>query len=323
MAIMNYQYRAFKDKNPNIEATYNVWPLTSNAYRYRLVDVEGLYWQYPHSWSGTYSWWHFTRAADQLDDSIMIANRRYTPEVADYCMKRGRKYGIWSWYTCDQEITASLHVEAERLGREFSQLPDAASAQIEYFAVPSNCHGLNSASLYIAANLLWEPRRDPFEVLKEFCALVFGPRVSEPVYLGYSAIARIRNHDVDGDSAFYTGYLGAGTDRPDKDARMSARAMRALKGVEVDKGWVSKIPMAVQREEMLEDLKDHVRMIHQYALFRTAYAKLAQQERISAEDVKNLPKVDKLSVSGGMIEWRKAQTILRVHGYLGADKDEG
>jgi len=306
---MNHQYQLFLKKNPALRGTFNVWPLTSDYSGYRVTDTFGL--KSYESWGGTYSWWYFTKAIGKLDPSIMVASRKYNPVVAEQCRQWNRRYGIWSWYNCDQETTASLHVEAERLGREFAELPREAAEAIEYYAVPNNCHGLNSASLYIAAGLLWEPYRDPFQLLKEFCYSVFGPNIFEAVYTAYSAIARIRNHDFNGDSAFSNTYLGAGTDDPERDAQMSGHALAIIETVTVDAMWVSKIPMAVEREEILEDLKDHLRMVQQYALFRSRFLKLAQQERIYPEDLVKLPKVEKLRVSGGMIEWRKVQALLR------------
>lgn len=312
--IMNYQYHAFKKINPGIKATYNLWPLTSNFPGYRMVDLEGARAEYSSPWRGTYSFWYFTKVVDKLDPSIMVANRKYTAQIADYyCKKWNRKYGIWSWYNCDQEIVASLHVEAERLGREFAELPGEASRNIEWFSVPSNCHSLNSASLYIASSLLWEPKRNPFEILSEFCELVFGPKISKAVCFGYVAIARIRNHDVNGDTAFLSDYLGAGTDNPEEDAWIAREALENLKDITIDGSWVSKIPMAVERKEILDDLKDHLKMVYQYAVFRTEYVKLAKQKRIYPDDLRKLPRIEKLKVSGGMIEWRKAQLFLRMN----------
>lgn len=311
MAILNYQYKIFKMKNPDMKATYNIWPFASeHNMGYRLVDNAVPNVSSSRSWGGTYSWKFFKNNISNLHPDIMIASRKYTPEIAAQCRKWNRKYGIWSWYTSDQECTASLHVEAERLGREFAAL-DKDTKELEYFSIPSNCHSLNAAGIYIAAKLLWHSQRDPWNILKEFCSNVFGPKISRSVYAGYSAIAKIRNHDVDGDSAFGADYIGAGTDDPDKDAKVAGLALKQLKVAEVDEKWVSKIPLAYDRKELLDDLKEHLNMIYQYSLFRSAYVKLSAKEKIRPRDIQKLPKIEKFKKSGGMLEWRKVQILLK------------
>jgi len=65
--------------------------------------------------------------------------------------------------------------------------------------------------------------RDPSEILRESCRAVFGPRLAQRVHDGYHAVARIRNRDIEGDSAFDDTYLGAGTPDPAADAKMAKR----------------------------------------------------------------------------------------------------
>jgi len=310
MEIMNYEYGLFRKGNANMGASFNVWPLTSSAYGYRKNDYAGLYIKEPRSWSGTFTWNNFTKHIGLLDPDIMVANRRYDPEIAELCRRWKRGYDLWTWYNCDQETFGSLHVQAEQMGREFGNLPAEASEQVDRIMIGSCAHGLNSATLYIGAALLWNPKRDPFEILKEFCNLVFGPKIAEAMYMGYHAIARIRNHDVDGDSAFDYNYLGAGTAEPKEDYRLASEASEALTPVVEDTGWVSKIPMAVDRAELIEDLKEHLEMVRQYAEFRIAFERLAGKARFTKEDVAALPVVEKLKNSGGMIEWRKYNAIV-------------
>ncbi|MCX7705151.1 MAG: hypothetical protein N2115_02690 [bacterium] len=307
--IMNYQTRKFRRVNPDLQASFNLWPLTSNHEGFSKDEV---YSNLTRTWSKTFTWWNFTKVVDLLDPDIMIANRCFDYEIAEMCSKWKRKYGLWTWYTSDQEITASLHVEAERLGREFGQLPEEAGSILEYVCVPSNCHGLNSASIYIASRLLWEPKRNPFEILKEFCNCVFGPKISDAIYSGYYAIARIRNRDIKGDSAFNDAYLGAGTPDVEKDIELSGDALYKLNKISIDSCWIPKIPIVIDREIMLEDLREHVKMIHQYARFRQAYLKLSRKARITDSDWKKLPAVEKFKNTGGMIEWRKWRDILNL-----------
>jgi len=305
--IMNFQTKTFRKINPDLQVSFNLWPLTSNHESFSKNDV------YPGligTWSRTFTWWNFTKVVDLLEPSIMIASRSFDREIAENCLKWKRKYGLWTWYTSDQEITASLHVEAERLGREFGQMPEHAGSILEYICVPSNCHVLNSASIYIAARLLWEPMRNPFEILKEFCHCVFGPKVSHAIYAGYYAVARIRNRDINGDSAFYDGYLGAGTPDVENDIEISGEALYKLNRISIDEDWVPSIPVAFDRKEHLEDLREHVKLIHQYARFRRTFLKLSRKSRISGSDWKKLPVVEKFKNTGGMIEWRKARDIL-------------
>ncbi|MGB9642047.1 MAG: alpha-glucuronidase family glycosyl hydrolase [Candidatus Ratteibacteria bacterium] len=306
--IMNHQTKIFRKINPNLQVTFNLWPLTSEHEGFDKREVFSNL----DVWSGTFNWWYFTKVVDLLEPDIMIANRTFDPEIAEHCFRWDRKYGLWAWYTSDQEITASLHVEAERLGREFSQMPQYAGSALEYISVPSNCHLLNSASIYIAGHLLWNPKKDPFSILQEFCYCVFGPEISEAIYAGYHAIARIRNHDIKGDSAFSDAYLGAGTPDVEKDIEISGDALYKLNKISIDQNWHSKIPIIADRSTMLEDLREHVKMVHQYAEFRHAYARLARKSRITGSDVKTLPVVDRFKNTGGMIEWRKAKWLLNL-----------
>jgi hypothetical protein len=307
MRIMNHQFETFGKKNPRLTATFNVWPLASDHDGFSTKEVCS---SHSSTWTCSFNWWMFTKVVDLLHPDIMIASRKYDSEIAALCKKWGRKYGLWAWYTSDQEITASLHVEAERLGREFGTMPPQAGDILEYVSMPVNCHGLADASAYIAARLMWFPARDPFEILREFCLCVFGPKLAKAVYDGYHAIARIRNRDIAGDSAFNDSYLGAGTPDPDADATLAGSALAGLECARADRTWVSKIPLAVNRDEMIEDLRDHLKIVYQYACFRSTFLDLVRQERISPLDWKRLPAIDRLGVSGGMIEWRKAAEIL-------------
>jgi len=307
--IMNYQTKTFRKINPNLQASFNLWPLTSNHEGFSKYEV---YSNLARTWSNTFTWWNFTNVVDLLEPDIMIANRIFDYDIFSMCSKWNRKYGLWTWYNSDQEITASLHVEGDRLGREFGEMPEDAGSILEYICIPSNCHLLNSAGIYIAARLLWEPKKDPFLILKEFCDCVFGPKISDAMYSGYYAVAKIRNRDIKGDSAFNDAYLGAGTPDVEKDIELSGDALFNLNSISIDTDWISKIPGVFDREIMLDDLREHVKMIHQYAKFRWVYLKLSKKSQITLSDWKKLPVVEKFKNTGGMIEWRKAQSILNL-----------
>lgn len=304
--IMNYQTNTLRKVNPDLQASFNLWPLTSHHEGFRKEEVYSSL----KTWSRTFTWWNFTKVVDLLEPDIMIANRHYDSEVIENCLKWKRGYGLWTWYTSDQEITASLHVEAERLGREINQMPKESGSFLEYVAIPSNCHCLNAASIYIGARLLWDPKKDPFAILKEFCDCVFGPKISDSIYAGYRAIAKIRNHDINGDSAFDDAYLGAGTPDVEHDIEISGDALYKLNKISIDSDWVPSIPIVIDRTTMLNDLREHVKMIHQYAKFRWAFLKLSRKARITDSDWKKLPAVEKFKNTGGMIEWRKTQQII-------------
>ncbi len=149
-------------------------------------------------------------------------------------------------------------------------------------------------------------------ILKEFSSCIFGPEISDAIYSGYRAIAEIRNRDIKGDSAFCDAYLGSGTPDIEKDIELSGDALYKLEKASIDPDWIPSIPIVFDREILLQDLREHVKMIHQYAKFRHAFVKLSRKARISGSDWKKLPRIEKFRNTGGMIEWRKARSILNL-----------
>ena len=92
----------------------------------------------------------------------------------------GVPIGIWGWYTTEYETDqlASMYVNAKVLANFYRQMR-AGAARIQpltYWSEMEAHHLNNIYSMYAAAQLLWDPQRDPHQILDELTTGIWGRR---------------------------------------------------------------------------------------------------------------------------------------------------
>lgn len=215
--------------------------------------------------------------AGVLAPEIGIAMMRsYDLTVAAGARAAFRNAGVWGWYTNDHETRPSLHVHTCILDREFDRLPDSASALLDWYSLEDNNHVLNLPSVYVGAQKLWNPRRPARESLDEFCRAVWGnsgPRVAEAL----QAIGEVRcgaGRPIAAGAIWPNDYLcrlGRGSSSPAHDLALCRKALQGLDSVQLDPGFVPKLPLVVGPGELLGYIRAHLEFVARFAAIRVAY----------------------------------------------------
>jgi hypothetical protein len=177
--------------------------------------------------------------------------------------EKGYETGVWAWYWADFEYQPGLHVHTKRLGAYFETLPLEVARQLAFHTVDSHNHERNLPSLYVAAQMLWNPRANAETLLREYCQALYGPLVGKGVASALLDLAKIRC-----DNPFGPGYCGAGTDDPASDLTKAQRWQGKLEDLQPDLEWVPKFNTMKPPELQIADICEAFRQIAEFARFR-------------------------------------------------------
>ena len=254
-------HRAFKAVDPKFKSTFSLW-FFDRAKGNPKAWARG-------GWAG-YNNDNDLIGSGILDKDIRVATYTtnpgpYKPEVVQSIIHHGYKPAVWTWYRADHETKPSLHVHAYSfLSDYFKGLP-ASARQLEWHNVERNVHGAaNTVNYYVAGRLMWEPARNPDDLLREFTTLVFGRANGANVLPAYHAIARIRCHAC-AEGKFYT---GLGTDDPARDVRTAEAALARLAEIRIDPAFRPRIPTDIAPAAIVADLKASLEVMRDYARLR-------------------------------------------------------
>jgi hypothetical protein len=288
----------FRKHNGNIRSTYSLWLMHHREFgaRWRGYDsVKSILY------------------AGVLDEDVGLAQGgRFNLEEARAIARSGRTVGVWGWYLADDEIVPSIHVHTGFLGEYFNALPREASTLLSWHSVDSNCHGLNVPGLYVAAQLMMDPRRHAEAVLREFCGRAFG-KAADGFAKGLLAVAHTRCHsDYLRLVKFLTGLPHKGSpdeeENPEQHLEIVRSARKVVDVLEVDHSFKPDFPLIIDAKTFLEELRVHLRVIEQYARFRIALAE-AEKKR-GKIDPAALPAVEPPGEFMSQFEYRLAQEHL-------------
>jgi len=277
LGLHNQMAAEFRKHNPSIRSTFSLWTL-------HLKHLAG-------QWRG-YESVESILDAGVLDEGVGLAQHgRFRLAEAQKIAASGRPVGVWSWYLADDEVEPSIHVHTELLGDYFNRISTKASSLVSWHSMDSNCHALNVPSLYVAAQLLVDPYRDPEKLLAEFCARAFG-KSADGFAEGLLAIAKTRcENDYMRIEPLLTGtpWRGLPDERqhPDKHLAIVRRARKAVARLKADKSFRPDLPLIITAETFLEELKAHLKIIEEFAVFRIALRKAGKLK--GAIDASRLP----------------------------------
>lgn len=190
----------------------------------------------------------------------------------------GLEIGVWGWHTAEIESDQipTQHVNAQLLAQFYRQVKAGADRihPITYWSEMEACHLTNIFSLYAAGQLLWNPDRDPDELLREIAEGIWGPR-NGPVML--AALRLIQDVRTGPSWDTYWMWLPThrlGTADPVNDLRRAEEVIARLEAMKPDESFVPKFPLPFPPETFVELTLPHLRQIRAFADFRIKFSDL-------------------------------------------------
>jgi len=281
LELHNEMLAEFRKHNPAIRSTFSLWIM-------HLKHLAG-------HWRGYESVESILDAGILNEDVGLAQHGRFSLREAQAIAGSGRPVGVWAWYLADDEVNPGIHVHTGQMAEYFNAIPKKASSLVSWHSMDSNCHALNVPSLYVGARLLVDPYQDAEKLLGEFCTRAFG-KAAQGFMQGLLAISRTRcETDYMRLVPLLTGKPWRGLpdeqEHPEAHLRIVKSARKIADRLKADKAFKPDIPLVIEAEGFLEELKAHLKVIEQYAAFRVALLKARKTG--AAVDASCLPKVDK------------------------------
>jgi hypothetical protein len=186
--------------------------------------------------------------------------------------KLGLSLGIWGWYTTEYETDqmASMYVNGQVLKGVYTDIRRKALSihPVEYWSEMEAHHLNNIYSMYVASQLLWDPERDPHEILVELTDGIWGPKNGTIVLKALELIQDVRSGPT-WETYWWTrpGHR-VGTADPADDLRRADESLRSLGAMKTDAKYVSKFPLPYPPRTFVELMLPHLKQIKLYAGFR-------------------------------------------------------
>lgn len=296
----------FKAKNPKIRAAIDFWA-AGHDYMRDLVRH---------------------KFADYL---LLFTSRMGKEALAERCQQfqEARKHkiavGIWGWYDTEMENdqVSSLYVNPrvmKQICQEMRNGPHRAQP-IQYWSEMEAGHINNFYTMYAAGQLLWNPDRDPDELLAEITGGIWGPVNGPKVQRALRLIEDARSgpswetfHSVARTGRFYRG-------NATEDLRRAREIQEEFRALKIDPAFVPKFPLPFPPEVLLEMLRPHLEQIRLFAEFdlkvdeiRTAARGGAHQDQIkqmAVEAWQPVPEFNTWVGTYGNLEMLKQNQIIR------------
>jgi hypothetical protein len=193
----------------------------------------------------------------------------------------GLKLGVWGWYTTEYETDQlpAMFVNAKVLAHFYRHIRDGAAKilPLTYWSEMEANHINNLYSMYAAGQLLWNPLRDPDEVLAEISSGIWGP-VNGPKVLAALKLIQDARSGPTWDTYWWAmpDYRLGKTDAAE-DLRRAEESIRELAGMRIDGRFVPKFPLpyppAVLRELILKQLEQ----VRAFVAFRVKLNQLREE----------------------------------------------
>jgi len=189
-------------------------------------------------------------------------SRIYRDEEAKKITEAQHPAAIWGWYLADNELTYTMHVHTHVMQEFFKQLPPGAGERVFFYSLDNCQRETNIYSIYVAARMLWYPKGDPEQYLREIARLVYGPKLEEPVFRALKTIADVRCGK--NCRAYYNPKNGLGLEDGYKQA---TDAWDALKDAAIDPSYIPPVKFHRSPQVLLEELKGHIQVVAMYMQF--------------------------------------------------------
>jgi hypothetical protein len=184
--------------------------------------------------------------------------------------------GVWGWYITEYETDqpASMFVNSQFIKSVYQNMkngpfevyPDAYWSEME-------AHHLNNIySMYAAGQLLWNPDRDPHQILQELTSGIWGPANGPKVLKALELIEDARTGPNWETYWWPSSTQRVGTADAAEDLRRADEALSLLTSMKPDTGYVSKLPLPFAPETFVDLMIPHLRQIKLFAEFRLKVA---------------------------------------------------
>ena len=314
----------FKAKNPRIKMSIDLWgtdpgyfdELVKNGFDDYLLLENSL---------ADYEPVHPNGAETLRVGSDSLTHPEQRAKIHEAAKRLGLELGIFGWYDTEYETDqqASMYVNGQLLKDFVQQVKNGADKiyPIKYWSEMDADHLNNLCSLYVAGQLLWNPDRDPAEIMSEFAEGIWGPRNGPKVLEALNLVQDVRTGPT-WDTYWWTmsGYR-RGTADPKEDLRRAESALSTLAAMKTDEHFVPKFPLPVSSATLVDLMLPHLRQIKAFAEFRieldgikSAWRNGASKEEISqrlSQAWKPIPDYDTWVGVFGQTERRMQEILLR------------
>lgn len=193
----------------------------------------------------------------------------------------GVKLGVWGWYDTGMETDQlpSLYVNAQLLKTMYQDIKNKAAAihPLVYWSEMEAHHLNNIYSMYVAAQLLWNPDLDPHAILSELTEGIWGPVNGQKVFEALRLIEDVRSGPTWHTFWWTDPQFRMTSDDPARDLARAETALASLSALRTDEGFVTKFPLPFPPGTFIELMLPHLKQIQAYLQFQI------ELERIQVE----------------------------------------
>lgn len=256
-SYMRLLHNKFKAINPKVKLGVDFWASDSDsAYMKQLID-------------------------NGFGDALLLESgmpHLYPPgkreALHNHAKQQDIKMGIWGWHTVERESDQfpKMHVNARVLSSFYKQIQSGVDKiqHIQYWSEMEAYHLSNIFSMYASAQLLWNPNRDPDELLQEISEGIWGTENGVKVLKALKLIQDIRSGPTWDTYWSNKGRMPYtfGTDNPAVDKQRANDVLNDLVELKTDTSFVPKFPLPFQPSVFIEIILPNIRQIQAFADFR-------------------------------------------------------
>lgn len=242
----------FKAKNPDVKLGVDFWAAgTPATYMQQLID---------HGFGNSLL----------LEMSLpFIYPGTKREELHEEAKRKNLKMGMWGWYMTEYETDQlpMMHVNAKVLKDFYQGVKNGAHKiqPITYWSEMEAYHLNNIFTMYASGQLLWNPDRDPDEILTEIAYGIWGPRNGPGVLEALKLIQDVRSGPTWSTFWWTNKNYILGTTNAQQDLQRAEKVLAELTNMKTDPDYVSKFPLPFPPETFVELTIPHIRQIRAFA----------------------------------------------------------
>jgi len=238
--VFNYMHLLvdkFKAKNPQVKLGIDFWYADKEAeYMQQLID---------HGFN------HVLFLENTMPHTYPPGRREALHREAK---RQGLEMGVWGWHTAEIETdqNPNMHVNAQLLSHFYRQIKNGVNRihPITYWSEMEAYHLNNIFTMYAAGQLLWNPDRDPDEILREIAEGIWGPRNGPQVLAALHLIQDVRTGPTWDTYWIWLPTHRLGTPDPKEDLRRADEAIAAFEAMKTDPNFRAEVSAAVSTRDL-------------------------------------------------------------------------